>query len=68
MWRCLLSVRLFKAEAKRLQKLADSEADPQLKQAHVQRADEMTEWAEIAGLHTKLRKALADRKKALRPT
>lgn len=61
-----MSARLFKAEAKRLQKLADTESDPQIKQAHVQRANEMIEWAEIAGLQTKLRKALVERKKAIR--
>ena len=61
-----MSVRLFKAEAKRVQKLADAELDPEAKQAHIQRANEMNEWAEIAELHSRLRKAVAERKKALR--
>ena len=59
-----MGVRLFKAEAKRVQMLADAESDPQAKQAHVERAEEMNKWAEIASLQRKLEKAIREHKKA----
>lgn len=59
-----MGVRLFRAEAKRMQALADAEPDPQAKQAHIQRVDEMKQLAEVASLQRKLEKAIREHRKA----
>lgn len=59
-----MGVRLFRAEAKRMQALADAEAEPQAKQAYIEKAEEMDQWAEVASLQRKLGKAIREHKKA----
>ncbi len=59
-----MGVRLFRAEAKRMQALADAEPEPQAKQAYIEKAEEMDQWAEVASLQRKLEKAIREHKKA----
>ena len=58
--------RLFRAASKKAQRLADAEQDADLKAAHLQRAHEMNEWAEITALQRKLEKAISARKNGLK--
>ena len=58
-----MSQRLFRDAAKKAQRLAEIEQDPDLKAAHLQRAQEMNEWAEVTALQRKLEKAISARKK-----
>lgn len=59
-----MGVRLFRAEAKRMQALADAEPDSKAKQAYIEKAEEMNQWAEVASLQRKLEKAIREHKKA----
>jgi hypothetical protein len=47
-----------------MQMLADAESEPQAKKDHIERAEEMKKWAEIASLQWKLEKAIREAKKA----
>lgn len=54
-----MSVRFFKAEAKKAQAQADAELDPVAKQILAERAAEIASYAELASLQNKLEKAIA---------
>ncbi|MCT9020857.1 hypothetical protein NMC40_18815 [Proteus mirabilis] len=47
-----------------MQALADAEPEPQAKQAYIEKAEEMDQWAEVASLQRKLEKAIREHKKA----
>jgi len=47
-----------------MQALADAEPDLKAKQAYIEKAEEMNQWAEVASLQRKLEKAIREHKKA----
>lgn len=46
-----------------MQALADAEPDLKAKQAYIEKAEEMNQWAEVASLQRKLEKAIREHKK-----
>ena len=61
----MMRTREYQAAARKAQKLADSEADPNMKAEHVARAEQWTELALTADVFAKLQKAISAKKKGM---